>query len=122
MKKPEEFSVQEFLPPNKRCRTNAPMANRVQSKEDQTQTFMASYTSQHCFSDEHLRQKGCLTQLVQSSFDVGRYWHPGEVFMLHLGLSQFYIAGNWKRAYKFLGNQISVVHAIFGVVNAINLV
>lgn len=112
----------EFLPPNKRCRVSNPFENRVQSKDVQTQTFMASYTSQHCLSDDHLRQKGCFTQLIQSDFDIGRYWHPGEVFMLHLGISHFYIDGNWKNAYKFLGNQISVVHAIFGLVNAINLV
>ena len=85
-----------------------------------TPTFLANYGSQHLLDHDQLRDKGCLTHLVREPSGRFRHWHPAEVFMLHLGFSQFFVEADWKHAYKFLGNQISSVHALFAIVNAFN--
>lgn len=116
------LSDKNFLPPAKRARFNGnAFAERVLTSSQATPTFMASYWSQHCIDENLLRNSGCLTHLLKTDNCDGRYWHPGEVFMLHMGIRQFYIDANWTRAFRFLGNQIAVPHAIFALTNALRL-
>ena len=118
----------DFLPPAKRAKFSGSLtldgdafAERVFPTNQTTPTFMASYSTQHCFDEQNLRTTGCLTHLLKTPTCDGRYWHPGEVFMLHLGIRQFYIDANWTRAYRYLGNQIAIPHAILAITNALRI-
>ena len=82
---------------------------------------MASYGHQHLLAMKHLRIKGCLTHLLQPIQGPPRHWHPMEVFFLHLGLGGLFIDPDWELAYRFLGNQISTVHALAALVPVFNL-
>ena len=116
------LSDKAFLPPAKRAKINGnALAERVLPTNQATPTFMASYWSQHCIDEKHLKNTGCLTHLVKTPNGDGRYWHPGEVFMLHLGIKQFYIDANWTRAFRYLGNQIAIPHAILAITNALRI-
>ena len=86
-----------------------------------TPTFMASYGHQHTLATKHLRTKGCLTFLLQPSVGPPRHWHPIEIFLLHVGCNRFFVDPDWELAYHFLGNQISVVHAMIPLVHAFNM-
>ena len=97
------------------------LASRRGSQLDTTPTFMASYGHQHLLALKHLRIKGCLTHLLQPIQGPPRHWHPIEVFLLHLGLGGFFIDPDWELAYRFLGNQISTVHALAALVPVFNL-
>ena len=112
----------KFLPPAKRAKFSGDaFADRVFSTNQTAPTFMASYWSQHCIDEDLLRNSGCLTHLIKTPQCDGRYWHPGEVFMLHLGIRQFYIDANWTKAFRYLGNQIAVPHAILALTNALRI-
>lgn len=112
-----------FLPPAKRAKfAEDAFSARVFSTDQATPTFMASYWSQHGIDEKLLKNSGCLTHLIKTTSCDGRYWHPGEVFMLHLGIKQFYIDANWIRAFRYLGNQIAVPHAILAMTNALRMI
>ena len=131
--KPDAFARsilanKDFLPPSKRAKFSGSFtldgdafSERAFPPNQTTPTFMASYSKQHCFDEGYLRSAGCLTHLLKTPTCDGRYWHPAEVFMLHLGIRQFYIDHNWTRAYRFLGNQIAIPHAILLITNALRI-
>ncbi len=122
----EILSDPSLLPDHKRLRVRSnAMRSEVLSlrcglPQDVTPTFMASYGHQHRLSTNHLKSKGCLTHLLQPSIGPPRHWHPIEILILHLGLEAFFVDPDWELAYKFLGNQISLAHAIPALVNVFN--
>ena len=122
------LSCPEYLPSAKRqaiSNTATPrqvLQERCNSVFAVAPTFLASYGSQHELDDSQLKEKGCLTHLVKEPSGRFRHWHPAEVYMMHLGYKQFFIGANWRNAYRCLGNQISIVHALFGLVSAVNFI
>ena len=115
-----------LLPDHKRLRVppnalrSQVLALRSGSPQDVTPTFMASYGHQHRLSTNHLKNKGCLTHLLQPIDGTPRHWHPIEILILHMGLETFFVDPDWDLAYKFLGNQISLAHAIPALVHVFN--
>ena len=120
------LSSVDFLPPAKRRQIRQPVTpqkvllERCTSVFAVTPTFLATYGFQHELDETQLRDKGCLTHLVKESSGRIRHWHPAEICMLHLGFGQHFIHFDWKQAYKHLGNQIAIGHALLALVNAYN--
>lgn len=111
--------LKRMLVRNKSCKEEV-FAIRCGTPQDVTPTFMASYGHQHKLSLKHLRYKGCLTHLLRPSQGEPRHWHPSEILIMHMALEGFFIDPDWELAYKFLGNQISTVHAIIALVQVFN--
>ena len=119
-----DFSTRhDLLPPAKRSKVSQAdvLSSRCATSKQQVQTFMASYGSQHEFSLDFLKQKGLLTHFLHTDMGVTRFWHPIEILFLHCAVGFNFISADWKKSWKFLGNQICVPHALLLLANTFRM-
>ena len=83
-------------------------------------TIMASYGSQHLLPHSALVAKGLLCHFVVEDQALPRRWHPIELVLLHGFVGSHFILADWVTAYRHIGNQICVPHALFMLVQAVN--
>ena len=109
-----------LLPPFKRKHIHADqvLASRCYASDTKVPTVVASYGSQHCFARTSLESRGLLCHFLGG--DQGpRFWHPIEILLMHTFLGSQLIDKDWKLAYKHLGNQITIPHALLMLVNGL---
>eukprot|EP00438_Fugacium_kawagutii_P027907 Skav231453 [mRNA] locus=scaffold1847:574878:579572:- [translate_table: standard] len=110
---------------NKRTRESSPietLLNRCTSPDEVANTFMSMYASQHKLDHSRLKEKGYMGHFVQTlSEDVDsiRNFHPFEAMLLHIVVDHFFVPSDFTEAYKQIGNQISLPHALLLISNAI---
>ena len=116
-------SRHDLLPPAKRSKTSCTevLQSRCVNSKQQVQTFMASYGSQHEFSMDFLRQRGLLAHYLLTDSGHVRFWHPIEILFLHCAVGFHFIPSDWTKAWKFLGNQICVPHALLLLSNVFRM-
>ena len=109
-----------LLPPAKRGRIDKAQVFRSRCLTPATKapTIVASYGSQHCLAESSLEARGLLCHFVD---DVKgpRFWHPIELLCMHAMVGNQLILEPWPKAYKHIGNQISVPHALLMLLNAL---
>ncbi len=113
----------DLLPPNKKpgTATNLVLQSRCTDVFGKTPTFMASYGKQHMFDVEYLKVKGLMAHFLTLPDGTIRYWHPIEILMLHRATGFHFIPHDWSLAWRFLGNQICVPHALLLLANAFKM-
>ena len=79
---------------------------------------MAAYGSQHLIHTDFLKEKGCLAHFIQDESIGPRLLHPYEIAMLHGVASRFFAVNRFPDAWKFLGNQITPIHAMMVLTGA----
>ena len=111
-----------LLPPAKRklVSVGAVLSSRCFPASQKVPTVVASYGSQHKFSDSSLQTKGLLNHFLIEAGKGPRHWHPVEILLMHLFVGQQLVLDDWVEAYRHLGNQITVPHAVLLLVNALN--
>ena len=116
-------SRHELLPPAKRAKTpqSEVLSSRCVSSGQQAPTFMASYGSQHDFSIDFLKQRGLMAHYLLSDTGLMRFWHPIEILFLHCAVGFHFIPSDWCKAWRFLGNQICVPHALLLLANTFRM-
>eukprot|EP00435_Cladocopium_sp_Y103_P049525 s1111_g15.t1 len=112
----------ELLPPAKRRMISKEqvLQSRCTDGSVKVQTLMASYGTQHCFSIAWLEERGLLNHFVLHPTKGPRYWHPIELWLMHGVKNKQMLLHPFEKAFKHLGNQICVPHALVGIVNMLN--
>lgn len=95
-------------------------ASRLKDGGQTLPTFMAMYGSQRCLSEEKLKAKGLMSHYHQPADGEARFWHPAEVALHHCAHSTVVLPRKETLAWKIEGNQISPVHALLLLLNALN--
>ena len=115
-------SRHDLLPPNRKASvaTNHVLESRCSGEESVTPTFMASYGKQHLFDIEYLKDKGLMSHFLSLN-GMTRYWHPIEILILHRAIGFHFIPHDWNLAWRLLGNQICVPHALLLLANAFKM-
>lgn len=112
-----------FLPPQHRGVPGIdPFQVRINDGESPTPTFMASYGSQHGFSERAMSEKGFLGHFFGTTEweDSVRHWHPCEIQLLHTVFADFLTPADLPKAWLQVRNQITVPHALYVLGNALN--
>ena len=109
-----------LLPPTRRKRLTPDQVldSRCHMSTSKVPTIVASYGSQHCLSPASLENRGLLCHFLLDG-NKPRFWHPMEILLMHSFLGSQFLDDDWKLAYKFLGNQITIPHALLLLVNAV---
>jgi len=94
------------------------LETRRYQKCDTLPAFLASYGRQHRFSEHELKSRGCLAHFFRDQ-DLDRWWHPLEVLLHHCALRSAILPKNVEESWKYLGNQISTLHAAVLLTNAL---
>lgn len=112
----------ELLPPAKRRVVSKEhvLRSRCTEGKEKIPALMASYGSQHCFSFSWLEERGLLNHFVLHPTRGPRYWHPIELWLLHGVQNKQMLMLPFEKAFKHLGNQICVPHALLGLANMLN--
>ena len=85
-------------------------------------TFMAQYGKQHQLHPDLLDSKGYFAHWFQpAESDVLRFWHPLEVALIHGAWSGIWMGHDLHLEWKGLGNQIAIPHALWLLVQGINM-
>ena len=85
-------------------------------------TFMAQYGKQHQLHQELLDTKGYFAHWFQSvDSDLLRFWHPLEVALIHGAWGGIWLGQDLALEWKGLGNQIAIPHALWLLVQGINM-
>ena len=85
-------------------------------------TFMAQYGKQHQLHQELLETKGYFAHWFQpADSDVLRFWHPLEVALIHGAWGGIWLGNDLTQEWKGLGNQIAIPHALWILVQGINM-
>ena len=110
-----------LLPPSKRARVTPEHTfhSRCCDEHDTLPTFMAAYGSQHLIDSELLLSKGLMMHFFKGYGKPARFFHPVEVALLHVVYKVAFIPEDWQLAWKYLGNQIAIPHALITLVNAL---
>ena len=116
-------SVRFFRGNRNNLTPEALLASRIHTDQPKVPTFMASYGSQHLFDEDYLSRLGYFGHFrSDATFPFGfRFWHPAEALILHGILGPAYIDADFRLAWKHMGNQISLPHAILPLLYAFNL-
>ena len=85
---------------------------RVPSLEGKIPTFMRAYGSQHDLPNHVIRSAGLFGHFVRQAALL-RFFTPVEVAMLHGHSDSIILLKPAKLAWEFLGNSITVTHAMF---------
>ena len=93
---------------------------RCKSVHTKVQTIVASYGSQHNLPQASLAAKGLMCHFVKEDGAPPRFWHPIELTLLHTHVGSHLVALDWKTAFRHVGNQICVPHALLVLTQAIN--
>eukprot|EP00438_Fugacium_kawagutii_P034913 Skav206374 [mRNA] locus=scaffold834:207054:211719:+ [translate_table: standard] len=113
------LSNPDFLPPSKRHKANKdPLTTRVYKPSQQLPVFMASYGSQHEFDGKRMQEFGCYAHVLDQEGQT-RFWTPFEVCVLHFAIHAVFIPKSAKVAYRHLGNQIAIPHAMIAICHAL---
>ncbi len=117
-------SRKAFLPPGQRTRipADAVFDSRCNDGSCKTQTFMASYGSQHLFPEKDLEARGLLTHFYLPPTKIARHWHPVEILAMHAAYGNHFISSDLTMAYLILGNQITIPHALLLIVNCFRMI
>lgn len=117
-------SRKAFLPPGQRTRisVDAVFESRCNDGSCKTQTFMASYGSQHRFSEKDLEARGLLAHFYLPPSKIARHWHPVEILAIHAAYGNHFISSDMTQAYLILGNQITIPHALLLIVNCFRMI
>ena len=109
-----------YLPPAKRAKTDkaSVLELRTYTADQQIPVCMASYGSQHLFSHEAMRDKGCLMHFFQDDEQRLRLLHPCEIAMLHGIPGHIFTFHDFAVSWKHMGNQIAFWHAMLVVLRA----
>eukprot|EP00435_Cladocopium_sp_Y103_P028682 s1479_g7.t1 len=112
----------DLLPPAKRRLIHKDMvlASRCYDGSGKLPTLVASYGSQHCFSEAWLSEKGLLNHFFHQPGKNPRYWHPAELWMMHAAHGKQFFMHQWDKAYRHVGNQICTPHALLVISNVLN--
>eukprot|EP00435_Cladocopium_sp_Y103_P043006 s66_g12.t1 len=112
----------DLLPPAKRriVTKDQVLASRCYDGSTKLPTLVASYGSQHRFSEAWLSERGLLNHFFRRSHQQPRYWHPVELWLLHATHGKQFFLEEWEQSYKHIGNQICPAHALLILVNAMN--
>eukprot|EP00438_Fugacium_kawagutii_P007085 Skav214276 [mRNA] locus=scaffold642:392233:396459:- [translate_table: standard] len=116
------LSEPAFAPKPKRPRNPAEiLKGRTYTEHDQLPVFMASYASQHTFSEDRLKQFGCFAHVLKQD-DRLRFWSPLEVCLLHFAIKAVFIPKSMPIAFRYLGNQIATPHAMTALCHGLKAV
>ena len=94
------------------------MTYRIRQPHDGVGCIMASYGSQHEFSDDKLLAKGLFGNLLQYGDHV-RFFSGAEVLVLMIPCQSVFMPRNLKLHMKIIGNGITSAHAIYALSFAI---
>jgi len=113
----------EFLPAAKRRKVcdKTPLQLRTYTQDEKLPVFMAAYGSQHQIHMDTLRKKGCLAHFIQDDSVGPRLMHPCEIAMLDGVTSRYLAIKNFRMSWKFLGNQITPLHAMMVLTGAFKI-
>ena len=114
---------QTYLPNAKRRKmgTHTPLQMRTFSQDEKIPVIMAAYGSQHKINHDILREKGCLAHFIQDEQTGPRLLHPGEIALLHGVTSRYLALRHFQTAWRYLGNQITPLHALMVLTGAFKL-
>eukprot|EP00435_Cladocopium_sp_Y103_P042424 s126_g11.t1 len=102
-----------YLPaPKKRKTDKTPLELRTIQPHEKIPVIMASYGSQHRFSHDTLKERGCLAHFIHDDHHGPRLLHPAEIALLHGLMDRYFVNKGFTLAWKFLGNMIAPVHAL----------
>ena len=112
-------SRQDLLPPFKRQHVppDQVLGSRCHEPSTKVQTIVASYGSQHAFAESSLLNKGLLCHFVKEPNQQPRFWHPVELLLMHAFVGKHLVSDNWSDAYRHIGNQICIPHALLALAN-----
>ena len=113
----------DFLPAAKKRKTNqTPLELRTIARSEKLPVIMAAYGSQHRFSLNTLRERGCLAHFIQDDLHGPRLLHPGEIAMLHGLMDRYFATADFTLAWKFLGNMIAPIHSLMTLQIALQVI
>eukprot|EP00438_Fugacium_kawagutii_P033516 Skav222491 [mRNA] locus=scaffold1835:172720:177369:- [translate_table: standard] len=113
------LSNPKMLPRSKRHKScQDPLKTRTYTAQQQLPVFMASYGSQHHFDESRLKDYGCYAHVLEQEGQI-RFWTPLEVGLLHFAIHAFFVPKSEVIAFRHLGNQISVPHAMIAICHAL---
>ena len=116
----EKYLDYKFLPTmrsDKKRKVDV-MTYRIRQTHDSVGCIMASYGSQHEFSDDKLLGKGLFGNLLQCGDQI-RFFSGAEVLILMMPCQSVFVPKNLKLHMKIIGNGITSAHAIFALSFAI---
>ena len=116
----EKYLDHRYLPTMKsdKKRKVDVMTYRIRQPNDSVGCIMASYGSQHEFSEENLLTKGLFGSLLQDG-DRVRFFSGAEVLILMMPCQTVFLPKDRKLHMKIVGNGITSAHAIFALSFAI---
>eukprot|EP00438_Fugacium_kawagutii_P029678 Skav211482 [mRNA] locus=scaffold2188:92791:97353:+ [translate_table: standard] len=113
------LSNPSYAPKAKKQRTSDEVLRaRCYTVDDVLPVFMASYASQHLFSEDRMTNQGCFAHILQHD-GIARFWSPLEVCLVHFALQAVFIPKSKPIAYRHLGNQIAIPHAMWTLCHAL---
>lgn len=116
----EKYLDHRYLPTMKsdKKRKVDVMTYRIRQPNDSVGCIMASYGSQHEFSEENLLTKGLFGSLLQDG-DRVRFFSGAEVLILMMPCQTVFLPKDRKLHMKIVGNGITSAHAILALSFAI---
>eukprot|EP00438_Fugacium_kawagutii_P004446 Skav232369 [mRNA] locus=scaffold1077:11266:13347:+ [translate_table: standard] len=93
---------------------------RIYNDDEKLPTVMAKYGTQHLFSDAFLAERGYFGFFLRApELHAGcRFFSPAELAVMHGVWKQTYLPFQLVDAWKILGNQIAIPHALLMTTNA----
>lgn len=91
---------------------------RLATEDMPAATFMAMYGSQHKLSQDRLAEYGFFGHYLLHRGSI-RHYHPMEVALIHGVLNACYLYDDLEYSWLILGNQISVLQALYPMVIAL---
>ena len=82
-------------------------------------TFTAEYGSQQAMQEQRVLPDASLQGLYKPNGCSQRLFHPIEVALLHVVYKIVFLPEDWTLAWKYLGNQTAIPHALITLVNAL---
>lgn len=121
------YAAKEFLPKAKRDRhslgddPNQVLKARCPLPSDQLATLVASYTSQHHLSKQHIRYAGIFAELKLRSDGTFAFFDPPKWASLLGCTSTLFIPRDVSEAFGVLGNAIATPQAAMAILCMVNL-
>ena len=116
------FPLERGSKQQKRCTADqAAQSHLFRPSDHSLPTFMAQYGSQHHLQGQLLETRGYFAHWLQERESELRFWHPAEIALLHGAWGGFWTHSDFEKAWKGLGNQIAIPHALWLLLQGINM-